>query len=243
MVNGGPTRDLGTCPLLNRIITVAGELGWLNALLYGANRAISPVCGRNLFFRYVLVAQPVPAEPILPARRGRSITVRFLGEGDNALQRLPLTGDVLRYRFGQGAVCLGAFRGDALIGCLWLCPGAYDEDEVRARFIPAPEGRTAWDFDVYLAPDQRGGLGFMRLWDEANAYLRESGIAWSVSRISAFNPGSLGAHKRLSARVLARALFIRLGGWQLAFASVRPRLHLSLTSRSRPVYRLSTSGL
>src|SRR3546814_1442215 len=36
----------------------------------------------------------------------------------------------------------GAFKNDAIIGCLWLCLSSYVEDEVRCRYQPAPAGEA-----------------------------------------------------------------------------------------------------
>src|SRR3546814_15521124 len=85
----------------------------------------------------------------------------------------------------------GAFKNDAIIGCLWLCLSSYVEDEVRCRYQPAPAGEASWDFDVYVVPAQRSGPAFGRLGDEANAFLRQQGVACSWRRSSAFNPASL----------------------------------------------------
>lgn len=183
---------------------------------------------------YHLVAQPVPGGPLLPAGRGRSIEVRLMERADPALSQLPLTAEVLDRRYGQNAICLGAFKEGAVIGCLWLCLGPYREDEVRCRFVPQPEGGAAWDFDVYLHPEQRLGLGFARLWDEAHRRLRERGVAWSMSRISTLNLKSLAAHRRLGARQLGMATFVQLGGAQLMVSSLSPHVHLSLRRGSAP---------
>jgi hypothetical protein len=191
---------------------------------------------------YLLVAQPVPSEPLLPAGRGRSIVVRQLDPQDPLLLALPLDATVLAYRARQGAVCFAAFKEEAIIGCLWLCLSSYEEDEVRCRYTPDPSGKAAWDFDVYLLPGHRSGLGFARLWDEANAFLRQRGIAFSWSRISAFNPVSLTSHARLGARVAGRATFLRLGSCQLMVASLPPRWHLSFRRTDRPSIKLHNPG-
>jgi hypothetical protein len=146
---------------------------------------------------------------------------------------------VLSYRAKQGAVCFGAFKEGEIIGCLWLCVSPYEEDEVRCRYCPGPRGQSAWDFGVYLKPEQRSGLGFARLWDEANDFLRQRGVSISWSRISAFNPGSLAAHTRLGAQIVGKATFLRLGRCQLMVASVPPFLHLSLRESETPSIRLT----
>jgi hypothetical protein len=187
---------------------------------------------------YRLVAQPVPEGPLLPPGRGRKIEVRLLERGDPAFAGLPLTQDVLAYRFGQDAICLGAFKDGAVIGCLWLCLGPYLEDEVRCRFVPLPPGATSWDFDVYLRPEHRIGFGFARLWDEANSLLRRRGVGWSISRISVLNVKSLAAHDRLGIRTLATAVYLRAGRLQAMLASAAPYINLSWSVASAPTLNL-----
>lgn len=203
------------------------ELGRLNGSLYLLDRALGHLGGGVRLYRYILFAQPVPAAPLLPVRRGRTIEVRPVAAGDPALAAMPLDGAVLRHRYGQGAVCFGAFRGAAMIGCQWLSLGPYDEDEVRSRFVPSPSRQASWDFDIYIQPEQRAGLAFARLWDTANAYLRERGVAWSFSRISAFNPASIASHGRLGARRIGSATYLRAGRWQLMVCGMSPYVHLS----------------
>jgi len=221
-------------PVLHKFADLRKEFGTLDAILWIVNSAFRLLGTRLPIIKYYFVAQPVPAGSLLSAHRGRSVEVRRMEQGDPALAHLPLTGEVLRFRFDQNAICFGAFQDGAVVGCLWLCLGRYEEDEVRCTFVPQPEGRTAWDFDVYVTPAARGGFAFMRLWDEANAYLRGLGVDWSLSRISAFNPGSLGAHGNLGARRIASALFFRLGPVQLMLSSLRPFVHLSFSPRQVP---------
>lgn len=220
--------------LLDKGAQLVRELGPSGALCYLLQRVGAATGGLLAVHRYLLVAQPVPSEPLLPARRGRSIVVHKLDPQDPQLLALPLDAAVLAYRAGQGAVCFAAFLDEAIIGCLWLCLDSYDEDEVRCRYVPCPAGEAAWDFDVYLLPQHRNGLGFARLWDEANGFLRQHGVAFSWSRISAFNPVSLTSHARLGARVVGRATFLRLGPCQLMAASLPPRWHLSFRRTNRP---------
>lgn len=189
--------------------------------------------------RYLFVAQPVPEQAVLPPRRGRSITVRRVDAEDPVLLSLPLDRAVLSYRAGQEAICFGAFKNDEIIGCLWLCLSSYEEDEVRCRYLPLPPRKASWDFDVYVKPEHRSGLGFARLWDEAHAFLRDRGVVCSWSRISAFNPGSLSSHARLGAEVVGRATFFRFGSCQLMVASMPPYRHLSLRRKDVPSISLS----
>ena len=216
----------------------AAELGHLNALLYSVNRAYTKTMGRHILWRYVLVAQPVPSKDRLSASRGRTIEVRQLNPGDPMLTLLPVTAQTIEHRLRQGAICLGAFKDGEIIGCTWLQLGAFDEDEVRCQFVPSPADKTAWDFDVYVAPPQRGSLAFLRLWDGANAYMRARGIEWSMSRISAFNQISLASHSKMNARRLGTATYLRLGGCQIMIASLKPFLHLSMRPAAKPSIEL-----
>ena len=218
------------------------ELGVGGALCYVVYRLCAKSGGLAALHRYLFVAQPVPMTALLPAKRGRSIFVRQLDPSDAVLLSLPLQERVLRYRGGQGAICFGAFKREEIIGCLWLCLTPYEEDEVRCRYHPGPSGRASWDFDVYLKPEHRTGLGFARLWDAANSFLRERGVSVSWSRISAFNPASISSHARLGARVVGDATFLRLGPCQFMVASVAPYFHISFRRSHMPDVRLSVSG-
>jgi hypothetical protein len=228
--------------LLGKFRGLVRELGLTRALCYLLHRLGAKSGGLLALHSYLLVAQPVPAGPLLAGGRGRSIVVRRLDSQDPRLLALPLDEAVLAYRAGQGAICLAAFKEEAIIGCLWLCLSPYEEDEVRCRYKPMPDGKASWDFDVYLAPEHRSGLGFPRLWDEANAFLRQRGVAYSWSRISAFNPVSLASHARLGARVAGQATFLRLGRCQLMVASLPPRWHLSFRRKDRPSLTLRNPG-
>jgi hypothetical protein len=218
----------------------AKELGRLNALLYIIDRQLRRLGGAGEIYRYYFVAQPVPERSALAGGRGKSVAVRLVDEDDAALHDMPLTADVMRFRYGQGAICFGAFKNERMIGCLWLCLGTFREDEVRCWFKPLPPERTAWDFNVYVEPAHRLGPAFARLWDEANQFMRARGIEWSVSRISAFNPGSLAAHSRLGTRRLGSATFMRLGRMQVTVSGFRPYLHVSLGERAVPCIALPT---
>lgn len=224
--------------MLRKLLEPFKEFGAVSGALYILDRALKRLGLPAGVYRYILVAQPVPDRPLLGPRRGQSIAVRQVSRGDPALAAMPLSDDVLEYRFAQGALCFGAFQGEAMIGCLWICLGSYDEDEVRCRFVPLPPGGASWDFDIYVRDDLRTGLAFARLWDTVNADLRGRGVAWSFSRISAFNPRSLASHNRLGARRIGTATYLSLGPWQVMLSSLPPRLHVSTGPRAVPEVRL-----
>ena len=228
--------------MFQKIRSAIDELGFTDALIYGLDRALRGGLGAAVLFRYALVAQPVPERAMLPTRRGREIEVRMLPGPDPILAEVELDPPVVAYRFGQGAVCFGAFKDDAIVGCLWLCLGPYEEDEVRCRFVPTPEAESCWDLGLYVTPRLRGGLVFARLWDEANDYLRKRGVRWTLSRIGIANTGSLGSHARLGAKRFGTATYLRLGSMQIMLATLRPFIEVSFGARSMPVLRLKQIG-
>ena len=220
------------------------QWGWVNVGLFALDRLMGVMSRGNLrMYRYYLIAQPVAKTTLLPPGRGEKIEVRLINEQDEIARQFPRPAPAIQARFKQGAKCLVALKEQRFVGFLWLLLGSYQEDEVRARYIPLPAERAAWDFDVYVAPDSRLGLTFPRLWDGANRVLRENDMLWSCSRISPFNVGSLAAHARLGTLSLGSAIFLCAGRWQITFASISPYFHLSSHPGSFPEFRLNTQGL
>ena len=220
--------------MLTKFRQLRTDMGTLNALLYGMHRVLSSVSGgRAGIERFIFVAQPVPEQAHIPAAKATTSVVKTLLPGDVLLAQCMRPAEVIAARFAQGAKCLAIVKDDQLQAAIWLIHGHYDEDVVRARFVLPPSGTAAWDFDVYVAPKYRLGFTFLRLWDAANAYLREAGVAWSYSRITAFNLGSLASHSRLGASPFGNATFLTLGPVQLMISTLRPWLHISL-GKSQP---------
>lgn len=216
-------------------------LGSKAACLY----LLSRLCGKLrlplTIYSYRLVAQPVAAYPRLTGTRGDSFEAREILPDDPALAEMPLEAETVAFRFGQGAHCLGLFRGKALAGYIWLILGPFEEDEVRCRFVPLPAARASWDFDIYVLPTYRLSPVFPKLWDVADAFLRERGIAWSCSRVSAFNLTSVRSHARLGALDLGGADFLVAGPVQLMLSGQAPWVHLAMTRGARPRLQVDTA--
>ncbi len=221
-----------------RLKRLFSELGAFDAALYLIGRVLRLFGSRTALYRYILVAQPIHPHRRVRAGQGSTWTFKEPGLGDSALERMPLTQEVLDYRFAQPVFCLCALKEEELVAYVWFCRGAYEEDEVRCLFVPEPGDKAVWDFDMYVVPRYRFSRAFARLWDEANRKLGAMGYQWTLSRISAFNPGSLASHRRMGARKLASAVFLVLGPFQATVANVSPFIHISFSSRSRPVIRL-----
>jgi len=211
------------------------DVGWLDSVLYVLHTAFLRLTrSRLLLLKYYFVAQPIAAKSLLSPARGRNVAVHQVRPGDAAIALFPRDPAIIRKRFDSGAQCLCAMKQGGFAGFLWWQTGAYDEDEARCRFRPVPAEETVWDFDVHVEPAERGGMVLPRLWDEANALLRDRGVRWTVSRISAFNPASLSSHARMGALPIGSACFALLGRWQIMWASVHPFLHLSSGTSSCP---------
>jgi len=215
---------LGGFSVFSKIKSAISELGFCDGIGYLVDQALATRLKIGGFTRYVLTAQPVPDEGGMAMGR---LVVREAPPGDPAFADLPVDQAVLDYRFNQGAVCLVAVDQGRTVGSIWFCFKSYDEDMVRARFVLVPEETTAWDFDVYVAPDHRLGRTFARMWSAANDYLRARGVQWSLSRVSAYNVASLRSHMRLGAREVGRATFLVLGPLQIMWANTKPYFHVS----------------
>jgi len=197
--------------------------------------------GRIRVIAYRFVAQPVAAAPPAATVRRRSIETRLAGPDDPLVAYFPRPPAVIRRRFADGAVCIVAYKEHRFAGFLWLQTPRYVEDEVRCVYEMEPAGAAAWDFDVYVEPDFRFGKTFVRLWDAAHEHLRPRGVAWTMSRISLFNPESLRAHERLGARRLGNALFFAGARRQIVLFSLPPYLHAG-GPRTSPTLRLAAPG-
>jgi len=221
----------------------AMRLGARDALLFACARMLAAISGGRVRLRkYYIMAQPVHDRPLLPPRRGASLSVACIDEGDPLAAQFPRPAHVLDFRRRQRAQCIVARDGERFVGFLWHVRDRYEEDEVRAVFALHPAGSAAWDFDLHVEARDRMGPAFLKLWDAANARLREDGVRWSCSRVSAWNPDSLSSHARLGARRIGAALFLNAGRMQCMLSTLAPCLHLSFGA-ARPVIAIDTRGL
>lgn len=218
------------------------QLGRLNAVLYWLAQLLAAAsAGTWTLYRYHFVAQYVGDTPLC-GTRGQDVDIRELAAADATPQDYPRPESVVRQRYAQGARSLAAWRKGRLAGFLWLIQDAYLEDEVRVRYLLGTS-RAAWDFDVWVRPEERLGWVFPRLWEAARLHLRRQGVRWTCSRISAFNPASLRAHARIGVVRLGSAVFLRCGKWQWTCASLAPYFHLSRHPSNCPQLMFDTSAL
>lgn len=224
--------------MFRRTRSLIRELGVRDGFAYVIDQLLARHLGIGWLLSYRFYGLPVPAVDELQAARPGKVTYRRIGRDEPILTALELEQEMLDFRFDQGAICFGAVKEGELIGAVWFTLGPFDEDEARCRYIPQPEDRTAWDFGVFVTPEHRLGLTFHRLWQEVFRYLAGHDRNWSLSRISAYNPGSLAAHERLGSRYVGKARFLRLGRVQLMWSHLPPYFHISFSESARPVFRL-----
>ena len=225
--------------LLHKLAGVRREFGAAAGLLYLIDRLLRRLPGRCGLQVYELMAQPIGAAPLLPARLARHITWREIGPDDAVVARMPAPPGVKAARFAAGARCLVVERQRELLGHVWFTFGDHDEDEVRCTYrLPAavPAARAVFDFDLYLLPEQRMGIGFVALWHAAFSWLRAQGVACSYSRMTRFNVASRRAHLRLGSRIVGRAGFVCLGRTELMLSTLAP--FVAVTRRGRVALRL-----
>ena len=229
--------------MLRRLAGPFKEFGFFAGLLYAVDRALTLVSVRMRLYYYEIMVQPILNEPLLSVRFNRQLEFREIKRGDPEVELMPARPEIKASRFEQAAICLGAFKSGQLIGYIWFCFRAYDEDEVRCRFVLTPEEESVFDFDLYLFPEHRMGLGFAGIWNGANAFLSSRGIRFTFSRLSRFNVASRRAHARLGSKCVGHAIFLQAWQFELMVATIFPYLHLSRAQSTRVGLRLGPDVL
>ena len=221
------------------IKTVIKEMGLRDGAWYCCKRVLEALsAGRVRLFKYYLVAQPIGLPGSKPIRPDASITLRSVAAGDALEFAFPRPPAVLAMRRAAGAACTAALVRGEFAGFIWIQRCRYEEDELRCSYFLQDPVRTVWDYDVYVEPKYRVGRTMARLWSHVDAELAATGVRWSFSRISAFNPASLASHARLGIVRCGSALFLRVGPVQLSWVPQFPFLHLSFTDDRAPQVHL-----
>lgn len=190
--------------------------------------------------RYYVVAQPVPpGGETRPRGSSARSTTELIERSNPIVGQFPRPPEIISARFNAGHLCFTTAIADRFAGYLWLARTGYDEDEVRCRYEFGRPELSAWDFDVYVAPEFRASRAFVRLWDAANHYMDAAGVHWTFSRISAFSKRSLRSHAKLRMQTLFSATFLCVGRLQISLFGKAPHVHVSLSERTRPVLTLA----
>lgn len=190
---------------------------------------------RLIFYR--IMVQPLPESPAPGIRGSKRYEFTALDAPAPVLTALGRPEGVIRQRFASGCRCVVATRDGVFAGCLWYQVGAYEEDEVRSRFI-LDSPLMAWDFDVFVVDGERLGFLFLRLWQHAAQVMRADGLRCTASRISGFNASSLNSHRRLGAVEIQKLVYLVFGSVQIALSNRAPYVNVSRAEKDRPRYRM-----
>jgi hypothetical protein len=219
--------------VLDKIRAPLKEFGFASGLLYLADHVLRRASTRTRLFAYELMVQPIPSEPPASLRALRAFEHRDIRPGDPVLAAMPPPPHVIEARFRQGAVCLGTFKKERFVGYIWLAFGSYEEDEARCTYVLTPKRESVFDFDLYIFPEFRFGLGFAAIWQNAMAMLRSRGVRQSFSRVTRFNIASRKAHAHLGAPLVARATILKLWALEAIVLTIPPYAAISVSGRPR----------
>jgi hypothetical protein len=219
--------------MLRKIYGPFKEFGLVAGSLYAVDRVLHGVSRSWRLQFYELMVQPITDEPLISPRLSSRHAIREIHPGDPHLSSMPVRPEIMAARLQQNAICLGAFKGQELVGYVWFARDQYEEDEVRCTYTLARPEQSVFDFDFYVYPPHRMGLAFVTLWDGARAFLHRSGIQYTFSRMTRFNEASRRAHRRLGGQVVGQALFLKLGQVQLMFGTIAPFCALSVSAAHR----------
>lgn len=219
--------------MLRRITGPFREFGFAAGLLYAIDRVLSRLSPKLRLHVYEIMVQPITDKPLMPRGFKKLLVIREIKADDPEIALMPVRPDVMAARLQQKATCLGAFKNESLIGYMWFCNPSYDEDEVRCTYVVEPVREAVFDFDFYLFPEHRMGLGFVALWNGANEYLTQLGVRYTFSRLTRFNLASRRAHRHLGWKVVGRALFLQAWRVEIMLATIFPYVHVSTRGRVR----------
>ena len=234
---------MSTIAAWRRLIGPFKEFGLGAGALYALDRVLRSLSPNLAVYVYELMVQPITAKPMLPANLIKNLRFAEIRRGDPAVAEMPARPEIKESRFAQGAICLGAYRKDALLGYIWLCKGRYQEDEVRCDYELAAAEQSVFDFDLYVLPQHRMGIGFMAVWHGANAYLHERGIDYTFSRLTRFNVASRRSHAHFGWRRVGQAVFVKLWRVEAMLSTIFPYLGFTASSGRRLRLRLKPTVL
>jgi len=225
--------------MLRRVTDPLRQFGFFPGLLYLADRTLRRLSSHLGLYVYELMVQPIGSKPLLSEHHARNLRHVQMDRGHPEVDTMPARPEIKASRFDQGAVCLGVYAGEKLIGYSWFCFNAYREDEVRCTYELALPDESVFDFDFYVLPEHRMGFGFMAVWHTVNQFLRMRGIRYTFSRVTRFNMASRRAHARLGAKCIGRTVVLQAWGFEGMLATVKPYAWISWRSTPRPRIRLA----
>ena len=229
--------------LLTRLAGPFREFGWAAGSAYMIDRGLRSLSPNLGLYVYEFMVQPMGGPPLLPPNLCRNLTFREIVKGDPAIAEMPAREDIKARRFEQGARCLGAYRKGLLIGYIWYATGRYEEDEVRCDYVLVDRAKSIFDFDLYVLPQYRLGVGFLGVWHGANQMLAPQGVRYTFSRLTRFNVASRRAHAHLGWKRVGVGVFLQLWGAEFMASSVAPYIGATFGPRQRITFKLRPDAL
>lgn len=223
----------------HRLLDPFKTFGVRDGALYVVHRLLQRVSPRCGLFVYDVTAQAITAKPLLPERWAKNLRYMEIPRDDPAIDAMPARAEIKRQRFEQGATCLGVYREEQLLGYIWYCFGRYDEDEVRFRYELTDGQRAVFDFDLYILPEYRMGIGFAAVLHSANQYLRSRGVDCSFSRLTRFNLASRRSHSHVGLVTVATTHCLQLGTVEIVLSSTSPHIAITWSKGQRVSFKLS----
>jgi hypothetical protein len=229
--------------LLKRLAAPFREFGGVAGTLYLLNRALRSLSPRLGLYVYEFMVQPIGVGPLLPPNLTRHLSFEEIGRGHPDIAQMPAREEIKARRFEQGARCLGAYLKGRLIGYIWYATGRYEEDEVRCDYVLVDEPASIFDFDLYVLPQYRLGVGFLGVWHGANECLAPRGVRYTFSRLTRFNVASRRAHAQLGWKRVGSGLFLQLWNVELMASTVAPYVGATFGPRQRITLKLRPDAL
>ncbi|MFY7863799.1 GNAT family N-acetyltransferase [Roseateles sp.] len=226
-----------------RLTAPLREFGFGLGVLYLLDRSLRALSSAWGIYPYAFVVQPIPEKPLLPPMMSKHGRAERLTPSSPWLSEAPLASSVFAERLARGDCGVVALRKEQLLGYAWWSAKGYFEQEVRCTFEVEDAARAVFDFDVYVRPEHRMGLGFIAVWDALSEELRQGRVELTYSRISRFNLASLRAHSRFGAKEVGRVVFMRAGGLTLAVSAQFPFLRIGMGDGLQLRLSLGKAGL
>lgn len=198
-------------------------------------RRLSPQLGLQV---YEFMVQPIGGQRLLPPGLSKNLVAEEIGRGHPAVAEMPARADIKEARFDQGARCLGVYRKGQLLGYSWFTRDRYEEDEVRCTYVLDDREASIFDFDLYVLPQYRLGIGFLGVWHMVNETLAPQGVRYTFSRLTRFNTASRRAHAHLGWKRVGSGVFVQAWRVELMLSTLAPWVALTWKPSQRVQLRL-----
>jgi Acetyltransferase (GNAT) family len=177
------------------------------------------VLGETVYRRLLLLEASTDGLP--PADAEGTFEFSFLSSDELGEGVAGTTRAESALRLQRGDRCFCTRRDGRLVAASWI---AFDEASVEyldCRLLLSPG--VAYLYDVYTAPDARGGGIFGASWFALAGALRDEGVHTILSALLPENRSARRAFAKLPYRVVGTFGYVQLGSWRRRFLRGRTR--------------------